>query len=330
MTPPMRLDPASPFGVVIPLHDGERTIGRALASIAAQTVAPREVVVVDDGSSDGGPGIAAAVAGVTVLRQRRSGPGPARNAGAACVTAPWVAFLDADDVWLPGHLETLSRLITDAPDAGLVASGHRQVRVVPTAGRTARRHRPARPLRIDYHRRAGRDIGVVWTSAAAVRTEVLRTCGGFPAERAGEDLDLWARLALDHPVVITRRVTALYVRGTGGIMESIGATSRPAGPRSLHDVSPSVRSMLAALESGGHAAPSRSIERYVDGRITSGWRGVLLRAGQPEARRLLRLLHHPWHPTAWRYRAAAWLPRPVGRLVAATVRMVSGLRARRR
>jgi hypothetical protein len=96
--------------VVIPLYNKQRTIARAIASIRAQTCQDFEVVIVDDGSTDGS--LAAVMAcGIDadprfrVVRQANAGPGAARNAGALRARGHCLAFLDADDEWLPGHLQ---------------------------------------------------------------------------------------------------------------------------------------------------------------------------------------------------------------------------------
>lgn len=100
--------------VVVPCHDAGATIVRAVESVAAQTVAPAEVILVDDASRDGTAGVIDTLCGQRwpfVLRATRlavnRGPGEARNEGWARVaaTSTHIAFLDADDIWLPGKLE---------------------------------------------------------------------------------------------------------------------------------------------------------------------------------------------------------------------------------
>ncbi|MFM7244086.1 MAG: glycosyltransferase family 2 protein [Planctomycetaceae bacterium] len=100
--------------VVVPCHDAEATVVRAVESVAAQTVAPAEVILVDDASRDGTAGVIDTLCGRRwpfVLRATRlavnRGPGEARNEGWARVAdgSTYVAFLDADDIWLPRKLE---------------------------------------------------------------------------------------------------------------------------------------------------------------------------------------------------------------------------------
>jgi glycosyltransferase involved in cell wall biosynthesis len=100
------------ISVVIPAYNRERTIGRAIQSALAQSRPPAEIIVVDDGSTDGtGDVIAAHGDQVRHVRQPNAGAAAARNRGVEEATAPWVAFLDSDDQWFDDHLETMAAAI---------------------------------------------------------------------------------------------------------------------------------------------------------------------------------------------------------------------------
>jgi glycosyltransferase involved in cell wall biosynthesis len=105
--------------VVIPVHNGSRYLGEAIASVQAQTMPPTEVIVVDDGSTDGSGELALSL-GAVCVRQEQAGSGPARNAGAREARGEAIAFLDADDLWAPRKLELQVRALED--DAGLDGS----------------------------------------------------------------------------------------------------------------------------------------------------------------------------------------------------------------
>jgi glycosyltransferase involved in cell wall biosynthesis len=92
------------ISVVIPVFNHAEFVADALASVRGQTLSPAELVVVDDGSEDDSAA-RAATAGVRVLREPHRGLGHALNRGIAVTTQPLVAFLDADDVWMPEKLE---------------------------------------------------------------------------------------------------------------------------------------------------------------------------------------------------------------------------------
>jgi glycosyltransferase involved in cell wall biosynthesis len=103
--------------VIIPAHDAERHLGEAIESALGQDLRPAEVVVVDDGSSDGTAAVARSFAAVTLVQQPRAGAGAARNTGMDRATGDLYAFLDADDVWLPGKLRAQAAALHRRPHA---------------------------------------------------------------------------------------------------------------------------------------------------------------------------------------------------------------------
>lgn len=99
---------------IVPVHNGAAFISQALESILAQRGAELEVIVIDDGSTDGSGDIAETFADVTVHRRPQGGVAAARNDGIARATGDFIAFLDADDLWLPGKLAAQLGAIGDA------------------------------------------------------------------------------------------------------------------------------------------------------------------------------------------------------------------------
>jgi len=106
--------------VIVPIHNGERFLGEALDSIAAQDYGSVEIIVVDDGSTDGGAALAAA-RGVTLIRQEQRGAGTARNTGVANARGEILAFLDQDDLWLPEKLRRQVELLLAHPGSFCLA-----------------------------------------------------------------------------------------------------------------------------------------------------------------------------------------------------------------
>ena len=96
--------------VIIPVYNGARFIAEALQSVAAQDYSPIEVIVADDGSTDETARIASGFPGVTVLPLAHGGVSRARNLAVGASKGEWLAFLDADDTWLPGKLSVQVRL----------------------------------------------------------------------------------------------------------------------------------------------------------------------------------------------------------------------------
>jgi len=99
------------FSVVIPTYQRADLVRRAIESVFAQERAPEEIIVVDDGSTDGTREIVEALDGVQYIRQENRGASAARNIGVNVATCDWVAFLDSDDYWLPGHLSGIAEAI---------------------------------------------------------------------------------------------------------------------------------------------------------------------------------------------------------------------------
>ena len=106
------------FSVIIPTYNRENFVGRAIASVLRQDVTDYEIIVVDDGSSDGTQGVLADFGdAVTSIYQDNAGVSAARNAGILRAAGEWLAFLDSDDEWLPGYLGAQSNQIEQYPQA---------------------------------------------------------------------------------------------------------------------------------------------------------------------------------------------------------------------
>jgi glycosyltransferase involved in cell wall biosynthesis len=115
-----------PVSVVIPCYRAAATLGRALDSVRAQSQAPAEVIVVDDGSDDDTPRVIAAQRGITqaIRLEKNAGAGSARNAGWNAATQVFVAFLDADDAWHPKKLELQTAWMQAHPEVVLTGHGY--------------------------------------------------------------------------------------------------------------------------------------------------------------------------------------------------------------
>lgn len=124
----------SALSVVIPVHNAGPYLKKAVDSLLAERLPGLEIVVVDDGSSDGGAASVERLP-VKVARQERKGEAAARNAGVRLATAPFVTFLDADDVLVPGALSSRLRYLEENP--GESAVGGLPSRLIDERGRTA-------------------------------------------------------------------------------------------------------------------------------------------------------------------------------------------------
>jgi glycosyltransferase involved in cell wall biosynthesis len=106
-----------PVSVVITAYNSERFVADAIRTVRGQSVRPHEIILVDDGSSDRTAEIANSL-GVTVLTQPNAGSAAARNAGTRAASAPWIAYLDVDDLWVPEKLELQWTALQQNPGAG--------------------------------------------------------------------------------------------------------------------------------------------------------------------------------------------------------------------
>jgi cellulose synthase/poly-beta-1,6-N-acetylglucosamine synthase-like glycosyltransferase len=212
------------FSVVIPLYNKARYVEAAVRSVLAQTLPALEVIVVDDGSTDGGPERIEALGNerVRLLRQANAGVSAARNAGIAAARGDWVAFLDADDWHHPLLLAQLARVHALHPQADMVAAGFRCVsdaQVAPACW----------PVAVDGPVERIDDLRARWmvdipffTGSVAIRASRLHAMQPCfpPGESCGEDLDLWFRVADETPVALVRAQLAAYRTAVAGSLSA--------------------------------------------------------------------------------------------------------------
>jgi glycosyltransferase involved in cell wall biosynthesis len=183
------------FSVVIPVYNRAELLGRALASVRTQDFADFEIVVVDDGSTDNPKAVvdAAADPRIHYVHQDNKGGGAARNAGIDAARGRYVAFLDSDDEFLPGHLARLKSLLDGTTNTAAFA------RIVVDRGNGRRMVKPPRAPREGEHMATYlmADRGFVPTITLAVETQTARRIRYHEDLRAAEDTDIAIRLFLD-------------------------------------------------------------------------------------------------------------------------------------
>ncbi|MBP2146913.1 glycosyltransferase involved in cell wall biosynthesis [Methanofollis sp. W23] len=203
--------------VVVPLYNKGRYIGRALRSVLSQTFPDFEVIVVDDGSTDGGDLLVGEVCDprVRLVTQDNRGVSAARNRGVSEARAGWIAFLDADDEWMPVFLANVMRLREVFPGAGAYATAWMKVEQEGGERRPATYRRlpppPWEGYLPSYFLAAANATQPVISSAVMVPREVILEVGGFPEDaQVGEDLTTWFRIALTREIVFTWEYGAVY------------------------------------------------------------------------------------------------------------------------
>jgi glycosyltransferase involved in cell wall biosynthesis len=192
----------------MPCHNGAPFINQALDSALAQTYPDVEVIVVDDGSTDGSQAIVSSYGErVQLLRRAKRGPFPARNAGLRAATGEFVAFLDADDYWREDCLAALHAALT-ANDADVAYCGWQNV------GRGPRGGEPFVPPKYEA---CDSVVAFLRTCpwpihAALTRRRVIDAVDGFSERRfSAMDYDLWIRiLAVTRRIVLVPEVMAFY------------------------------------------------------------------------------------------------------------------------
>ena len=204
--------------VVIPAYNIAEYIGRAIESVLTQTRKADEIIVVDDGSTDGTADVIKKyVPRVKYVHQENRGLAGARNTGIREATSRWVAFLDGDDEWLPAFLDKQLSLLARNPD--LVWSSSNYYSVLHAEGRRAPIIQPARAADAMAGREyfedffAGYALGIVGLpDTMVIRRDVILEAGMYDESlRFAEDWDMWMRLAYRWPGIgYTKEPIALY------------------------------------------------------------------------------------------------------------------------
>lgn len=204
--------------MIIPTYDRRELVQRAIESVLAQTREVEEIIVVDDGSTDGtGPALAARYGDrIRYVRQDNAGVSAARNRGLALARGRFLALLDSDDVWMPEKTERQVAWLEAHPDFGMVVCD-----VLRTdAERNA----------IDRFRRREQIVADGWAlrdvlrhpalvpASAMLRREVYEDVGGFDTSLAtAEDLDFHLRIARRWKIGVVDDLLVEAMRGHDGL-----------------------------------------------------------------------------------------------------------------
>jgi glycosyltransferase involved in cell wall biosynthesis len=197
---------ALPISVIIPAWNRSARLASTLASVAAQQRRPAEVIVVDDASDDDTSAVAAALGARVIRHADNRGIAEARNTGIRAATQPWVALLDHDDEWLPGHLAALWQVRGEHP---LVSNSALACGDDPAEDRfwgAASRH----PIVVRSPAAILWPTNPIPASAAMVRRDTVLSLGGFRPPDGVDDLDLWVRVVERGSAVISPVVGMIY------------------------------------------------------------------------------------------------------------------------
>ncbi|MCU0920640.1 MAG: glycosyltransferase [Burkholderiaceae bacterium] len=181
--------------VVIPAYNAAWCVAKAVDSVLVQDFSPFELIVVDDGSTDATAEVLMAYGDrLRLVRQANGGLSNARNAGIRTARGEWVAFLDADDWWLPGKLSQQVAMMRQRPELGFCSTA---ARVEDPDGRLVNLWRCACWEGTFLVHLFGSNADVAGSgSAVMARRSLFERTGGFDESLSSlEDIDMWMRLA---------------------------------------------------------------------------------------------------------------------------------------
>ena len=210
------------FSVAIPCFNRHPFLLQALASVWSQTFSDYELIVIDDGSTDGTQEYLSSVTRpIHLIRQANLGPGAARNAGMAAARGEYVAFLDSDDLWFPWTLAVMAQVIRENDAPAIVGARVKQFR--DEAETVGILEEPLQVLRYNDFLASAASPVLIGSGTVAVRRDVAMASGGFTTCRInGEDHDLILRLGTAPGfVLITAPITLGWRRHAGGATHSV-------------------------------------------------------------------------------------------------------------
>jgi glycosyltransferase involved in cell wall biosynthesis len=250
------------ISVVIPCFNGEKYIEAAVRSALDQDWPNLEIVVVDDGSSDRSVELVrGAFPEVTLLQQPNQGVAVARNNGILHARGEWIAFLDADDIWLPGKLRAQWAILSAMPNARMSYTAWQvwdSIDPTPTPAYLAALDRQAGDtdlwsgptgwiypqLLLDC---------VVWTSTVLAHRTLFTDIGMFDSGmRIGEDYDLWLRASRLTEILRVEKPLALYRMHLSNI-------TKKAPAENFH-----VAVVSSAVQRWGYVSPDGSLAKQTD------------------------------------------------------------------
>jgi len=241
--------------VIIPVYNGERFLREAIASARRQSIAAIEIVIVDDGSTDGTAAIAETLGrDVRLIRQPHSGVTVSRNRGIAAAQGAFIAFLDCDDIWTDDKLALQVPMLREHPDIQIALGHTRRMWISPA--------------------RDGAASGVCLTEpelqlhlgAALIRRPIFESVGAFDESLSHtEDWDWFMRVRERGLVVVVHPEVTLLYRRHGGNMTNDGPQARAAMVRTMHRSIARRRSKRISSTRSGQSwnvrSPSKSATR---------------------------------------------------------------------
>lgn len=258
------------FSIVVPLYNKENQVSETIRSVLAQQFCDFEIIVVDDGSTDGSAAIVEQFVDrdsrVRLIRHKNGHVSRARNRGIQASRGDIIAFLDADDSWRDDHLFELSKLSDAYPEAGLLGTGY------------VRRYATGRPVSflvkefvgthglIENYFELTSEAQFIYTSSIAIPRWAIEQEQGFNENdlKFTEDLEMWFRFAVRWPVAYSGEATVNYSCDVPGQATGSGAVSRGLST----EFTSKVIDYINRAEDSPYAR-IRDVNHYLQSKITS-------------------------------------------------------------
>ena len=284
------------ISVVIPLYNKEKSISSTLRTVLNQTFSDYEIVIVNDGSTDGSVEEIEKVQDdrIRLVHQPNAGVSAARNRGIEEAKGDLIAFLDADDEWKPEYLATQYHLFQKYPECSVFACNYefRDVsgKVTPTlihklpfVGEDG--------ILSNYFEVASCSHPPICSISVMVKKQVMQAIGDFPIGIThGEDLLTWARLAVRNKIAYTRQVLATYC-----LKADYGVNSKPVNIPQGNQVGDRLEALLCLVPS---KSKKRELKKYI-GHWYKIRASLFLRGGEKKnalinIRRVIFYNHREW------------------------------------
>lgn len=219
------------FSVIIPLYNKESHILKSIKSVFQQRFLDYEIVIVNDGSTDNSYDLVKELSNPKIFHytKENNGVSSARNFAMQHAKGDYFAFLDADDIWNPNHLEILNNLITKFPKCGLYATNY----TFDYGDFKVNTKFPTLPENDDWDGiiqdffSASLLYRVAWTSSVVIPKNTFLTLGGFNTTiNHGEDIEYWCKIALNYQIAFTKKISAYYIINSTNKLSNINLKKR--------------------------------------------------------------------------------------------------------
>jgi glycosyltransferase involved in cell wall biosynthesis len=200
------------FSVIIPVFNKEKFVERTLKSVLGQTFSDFEIIIVNDGSTDKSETKILEIKDnrIRYFFHENQGVSASRNFGIEKAAADFICFLDADDYWYPGFLETMHTYIQKLPEQKVFGMAYEN-EIDKKTFLAQYSLEKTNDFEIVNYFEASKKEPVLWTSSAAFHKEVFAKAGNFNIElRNFEDIDLWIRIGLKFPIAFIWKIQSRY------------------------------------------------------------------------------------------------------------------------